>query len=284
MSEKLRWKMLDGGFGIEIDYDLAKPMIPEFQEEFHALFAEHNLIVFRHQNITKDDQVRFMGHLGPALDDIRDFGLVSNVRRGGTFGTQDLEFHSDNIFMEEPILGASLYALDVIDGASSTKFASTARAYQTMPETLRERLRGLEAVQLLPYKVTKRDRAKKVSKDNETRPSFIRPIVINHRTTGVPMICLTALNADRIVGLPHRESEQLIEEIFSYLYAPDNIHEHWWCNNDVVIWDNLATQHARRSVKDVGPRTLQRVAIGTTGYNVQEFADAPREEEIYLQA
>jgi len=282
MGERLSWKILSAGFGVEIDYDLTKPMTPDLQDDFRAVFAEHNVVVFRKQTITKDDQVRFMGYLGPTLDDVRDFGLVSNVRKDGAFGITALEFHSDNIFLDEPILGVSLFALDVVDGASSTNFASTARAFRKLPDALRTRLQGLEAIQILGYYLTERNTSENVPQDDR-RPWKARPIVIKHRTTGVPMLCLCRMNTDRIVGLPHEEGEEIINEVFAHLYAPDNVYEHKWHNGDVVIWDNLAMQHARGPLKDVGRRTLQRVAIGPKGFNEQPFADIAREPEVYIQ-
>jgi taurine dioxygenase len=282
MGTGLDWTLLPVGFGAEINYDLKIPMTPAQQESFRALYAEHNLLVFHEQTITKEEQRRIMAHLGPTLDDVRDFGLVSNVRKEGVFGVTALEFHSDNIFMAEPIHGVSLYALEVVDGASTTNFANTVRAYQTMPESLRERVRNLQSIQIHPYYLTRRNTSDVVPKDDR-RPSYVRPIVSEHRATGVPMLCMTAMNTDRVVGLPHAESEEVIRDVFSYLYDPRNIYMHPWHNGDLVIWDNLAMQHARGPVKEVGERTLRRVAIGTQGFNEQTYADLAREEEIYIE-
>jgi taurine dioxygenase len=283
MGAELDWKLLAIGFGAEIDYDLKIPMTPAQQEAFRGLYAEHNLLVFHEQTITKEEQTSVMAHLGPTLDDVRDFGLVSNVRREGVFGVTALEFHSDNIFMAEPIHGVSLFGLEVVDGASTTNFANTVRAYQTMPESLRQRLRNLKSIQIHPYYLTRRNTADVVPKDDR-RPSYTRPIVIKHRTTDAPMICMTAMNTDRVVGLPHQEGEDVIREVFSYLYASENIYSHPWRNGDLVIWDNLAMQHGRGPLTEVGERTLRRVAIGTQGFNEQPYADLVREEEIYIQS
>jgi taurine dioxygenase len=43
------------------------------------------------------------------------------------------------------------------------------------------------------------------------------------------------------------------------------VYEHTWCNGDIVIWDNIALQHARGSLKSAGRRVLQRVIVGTEG-------------------
>jgi taurine dioxygenase len=69
--------------------------------------------------------------------------------------------------------------------------------------------------------------------------------------------CITRMQAD--------ESDALLEELFTYLYAPDNIYEHHWHEGDLVIWDNLAVQHAR-SATGAAARTLRRVTIAHYGY------------------
>jgi taurine dioxygenase len=279
MEEVLRWKLLPPGFGIQVDYDLTEPMSPARQEDFRALFAAHNILVFRKQSITKEQQIRVMGYLGPILGDVRDFGLVSNVRKDGAFGKTALEYHSDNIFAPVPIVGVSLFGLEVVDDASSTLFASTVRGYRTLPSDLRERVDQLEAVHMMPYYMTERNTTAIVPKD---QPNTTRSVVVKHRTTEVPMLCVCTLNTDHIVGLSRQASDDLLARIFAHLYARENVYEHVWRNGDVVIWDNMATQHARGPVDKVGPRTLQRVAIGPQGFFDQYPADTPFEDVVYV--
>ena len=80
--------------------------------------------------------------------------------------------------------------------------------------------------------------------------------------TGTRALYVSELQTDRIEGLPLAESDQLLQELFGYLYAPDNVYEHWWHEGDLVVWDNFAVQHGRRDLADVGRRTLQRAVIG----------------------
>jgi taurine dioxygenase len=63
-----------------------------------------------------------------------------------------------------------------------------------------------------------------------------------------------------ILGLPEEENEALLAELFSYLYDPEFILEHDWHTHDLVVWDNNAVQHARKTVDLEGPtRTLRKV-------------------------
>ena len=64
----------------------------------------------------------------------------------------------------------------------------------------------------------------------------------------------------RIGGLDSEESETLLEVLFNHLARDEAIVEHHWRKNDLVLWDNIALQHARPNVSTDGPaRTLRKV-------------------------
>jgi taurine dioxygenase len=84
---------------------------------------------------------------------------------------------------------------------------------------------------------------------------------MTHPVTGAAILYTSAMQTDSIVGLPEHESEDLLARCWDILYAPDNVYEHAWQIGDLLVWDNLALQHARDAV--TGPRTLRRVPVGT---------------------
>lgn len=49
--------------------------------------------------------------------------------------------------------------------------------------------------------------------------------------------------------------------IFSHLYARDNVYRHERRPGDLVIWDNIAIQHARSAQASAVRRRLRRVAV-----------------------
>jgi len=80
-----------------------------------------------------------------------------------------------------------------------------------------------------------------------------------------------------LMGLPKEENEALLEELFAHLYAPENILEHQWRTGDLVIWDNMAAQHARGTVSlDGPPRTLRKVfgpmSLRDAAHNLPRFS------------
>jgi alpha-ketoglutarate-dependent taurine dioxygenase len=64
-----------------------------------------------------------------------------------------------------------------------------------------------------------------------------------------------------ISGLDRKESDALLDELFEYIYADDNVYAHHWQTNDVIIWDNIALQHCRPQSMGSAPRHLRRLSL-----------------------
>jgi taurine dioxygenase len=260
MSNTISWKPLSP-FGAVLDLDLSKELTAAQAADFLQLFRQHYLLVLRGQNLDEAQQKKVMSYLGPVPSDA--VGLTSNDPNVGLQGSIQLAYHSDLSFAAEPDLGASLFAVDLVNDASSTSFASGTRAYASLPEALKERLRGLKALNIWSIDQTGRNH---VSSLKDSDPRSTHPVVWEHPATGERVLYVTEMQTDSIIGLPAAESEALIKELFGYLYAPDNIVEHRWRVGDLAIWDNRALQHARKDVSQVGIRTLRRVSIARRSF------------------
>src|SRR3712207_4964518 len=70
----------------------------------------------------------------------------------------------------------------------------------------------------------------------------------------------------RIEGLSQADSDTLLGRLFDALYDPTNVYEHRWNNGDLVIWDNIALQHARCDLTGMRPRRLQRIAVADKSF------------------
>ena len=177
---------------------------------------------------------------------------------GGILGSSALAYHSDNEYCEEPVLGISLHAIDVEDDRTSTRLASGVRAYRQLSPALRSRISDLHALHALAIESTGRMGPLTFAPN---WPQAIHPVAKRHPVTGEPILYVTQMQTRAIAGVSNEQSEALLQELFQYLYAPDNVYEHRWRMGDLLVWDNLALQHARSSVEHTR-RTLQRVSLG----------------------
>ena len=86
------------------------------------------------------------------------------------------------------------------------------------------------------------------------------PVVLTHPVTGDEVLYVNEMQTERINELEPEESDELIATLFAHLYSGEFTYEHRWRMGDLIVWDNVAVQHARREPSE-GPRTLQRVTL-----------------------
>jgi alpha-ketoglutarate-dependent taurine dioxygenase len=261
---RLAWKE-NRPFGIEIDFDLRQPLSETERGALRRLLFEHGLLILRGQSLTMEQQVEVSGYFGTVLRTSDGIDYVSNVEGKGGQGRIKLPFHSDLAFTSDPYQVISFLAVEVPGGRSSTKFANGAHTYRTLPDNLKARLEGLEATAVFPSDQTVRHLESEMPIP-QWAPRFTRPAIMPHPVTGASILYVCEQQTARIEDLPMAESDALIKELFDYLYRPENVYEHRWYNGDFLIVDNLALQHARDDISDVGERTLQKVVVARKGF------------------
>jgi taurine dioxygenase len=242
-------------FGREVDFDLSRPLDDAQQQALRDLLYGEGLLVFRKQALSDEDQTRVLGHFGHVLF---EEGGHREISVDGNLGACKLIFHSDLAFTPEPFKLLSLYGIEVDDGATSTLFASGTRAMTRLPAALRARVENLQTAIVIPPSQTERAVTYETP---DFLPQITGPAVAPHPVTGQPFLNVFEMQTSRIEGLPPGESEALLQELFGYLYAPDNVYEHVWHRGDLVIWDNLALQHSRPDQQATAKRRLRRIAV-----------------------
>ena len=242
-------------FGLSVDYDLAWPLDNAGQAALRALLYANGILVFRGQSLSDADQERIMGYFGSILG---EEGENRELATDGNLGSCLLLFHSDLGFTPEPFKLLSLYGLDVDEGRTSTRFSSGTHVLRTLPADLNNRLAGLTATTVIPPTQTERA----VRYDTPAfLPQISQPAIIPHPVTGEPILFLSEMQTSRLDQLPPEESEALLQELFTCLYADANVYEHVWHNGDLVIWDNIALTHGRRDQAGIAKRRLRRIAV-----------------------
>jgi alpha-ketoglutarate-dependent taurine dioxygenase len=209
--------------------------------------------------------MRLLEVFGPLLDESVDgsgWTYVSNVEEGGLLGEWEYLFHSDLEFTDDPIRVLSLYAVELPDEPTSTRFADTARAARRLDPATRNLLVGRTALHVYPLTDARGDLRFRLSEVDAGAATAEHPVLMTHPGTGEELLYVGAMQTDSIVGLPEAESEELLARCWEVLYAPDNVYEHVWELGDLLVWDNLALHHARHAVR--GRRTLRRVPVGQT--------------------
>jgi len=263
------WPIPGAPFGLVVEADLTGSFSEAEKEALRQLYRRDGLLLFRDQRLTMDQQLDASEIFGPVMRGALDNYLVSNVEVEGLLGDGELLFHVDIPFVPAPYLGGSLHALEVDEGVSATRFASAFRAWEALPEELQRRIDGMTVLHVRGRELGRRTML------TDSQPGdncAVHSLVGRQEETGRPYIFACKDMAALAIGLSGPESDALLEELFTYIYAPENVYEHRWQNGDLVIWNNRAIQHARSPIES-GRRTLQRVAIASLGYWDQCPAD-----------
>jgi taurine dioxygenase len=240
-----------------LDHDFREPLPVAAQAEFKALVEREGLVLARGPILSMDEQARAMEYLGPLLKTASGKGYVTPD--DGVLNDQAIDFHSDISFTPEPFDFLSLHAVEVVAGASSTSFIHAGHGYQRLPERLKARLEDLEVWTI--GRVI----------NGELR--FKRKPVVRRPRTGAPILYMPRYNEPYFEGMAKADSDALVAELFEYVYRPEHILKHDWRTGDLIVWDNLALQHARPDLSKTGPRKLQRVVVGNKGLLEQATAD-----------
>ncbi len=254
-------------FGADVDIDLSRRSADD-DDALRALFRDHHLLVFRGQKLSMEEQIDLMALFGsPLRSAIDGVGYITNEHiPENVLGNSELAFHSDLSFSPKPFDAISLHAVEVEDGRSSTRFVDSTHAYRRLPAETKARIEGLHALQVFGGPNLSGRNHEDIAED---LPRHVHPLVMLHPRTGEQILYVNYNQTARIPELAKAESDALIEELFAWSYPPEAVYEHVWNKHDLVVWDNLAIQHARGATENVGVRRLQRVVAAEAGFYEQ---------------
>ena len=155
------------------------------RDELLRLFVEDGLLVIRGLRLTMPEQQEFCRTFGPVPDSMYENFYVSNQRVDGFLGTKELQWHNDVPYLPSPYLVGALHAVDVDPDTASTKFASGMRAYERLPQHLKDRVGGLKALQVRQRMSERRNRLEDLEAGDLCT---VHPVVRRQEGTGRPYL------------------------------------------------------------------------------------------------
>lgn len=252
---------LEAPFGVEVvDLDPRRVSAADADALRRAL-ARHRLLVFRGRMLSGEEQVRLCRAFGPiAPESAEGYGYVSNRDPRGFLREGALPFHSDLAFTPDPVRALSLHALEVPRSGAPTVFADAVGVLDRLPTSLRTELERHSIVNAFDFRAPS-DRRLRGHTPWPGSPRVELPLVGRHPGTGDALVWAGDLHTIEVVGLAPSDGDALLDELFAFLYAPENTYRHEWQVGDLLVWDNLALQHFRPDFPSSEARTMQRVCI-----------------------
>ena len=242
-------------------------------------FLEFHILVFRDQDLTKDEQAAFSENFGTLehhvgrLANGQPFPIVHTVTNLGADGKPsqasvsrgNYHWHTDKSYHEVPSLTTMLHAKEVPANGGDTQFANTKLGYVALSEEMKARIADLKAEHSWEASRLNVGAEPASEEQKRERPPVTHPVVRTHPDTGEKTIYL-GHHVSHIHGLPQDESAALIKELEDHTTQDRFVYTHRWRKGDYVMWDNRLLLHRALPNYDVGQerRQLHRtVIIGT---------------------
>lgn len=273
----ISWQPIMEHFGAEVDIDLNRDLHPAEVEELRVLFDERHLLLFRNQSIDYETQRKAAAMFGNVLPHEGDAKYISTVHDidGNPIETPRNHvsavemFHSDMIYLPTlPVHAICLFAEDVRASRSGTRFVS---ALDPLPQGARAELQGRNARYMLDVEDYQRLKSlpfEEVAKEIDAWSEH--PILLPSPRSGESVLLYTIGQTHSIVGLSLQENRAWFRQFEALLYDESRIYTHHWQQNDLLIWDNFALQHAKEPEQHGGPpppRVLRRAILGPAPYS-----------------
>lgn len=267
-------RALGATFGAEIlDFLISSGASTEDSTAIKTLWAEHKLLLFRHQTLDESTLVNFSQLFGALEIHVRTEYLspnhpeilyVSNIKKNGQkvgiLADTEVGWHYDQIYLPRPAVGSLLMAYTLPPEGGNTEFADMTTAYEELPESVKKRLHNARAVQ--SYEAFNRAYSVPTNKEQKKKsPDIEHPIVRTHPITGRRALYLCPGMTTEIVGWDPGESRAMLDYLFEWSIQPRYVYSHVWQPGDALLWDNACTMHRRDPFDQNHERLMKRTTI-----------------------
>jgi len=271
---------LGANIGAEIsNVDLTQRLSRADVKKIKDAFVEHEVLVFRGQDLTQDQYIDFTSQLGQltihpfatALPDHPELIVLDNDKDNPPLSTD--QWHSDEMFRDEPPWATALRSTIVPKIGGDTCFASMTSAYEGLNPSLQDFYTSLEAVNdfkvfRVLYSGTREGRERLVDLE-DMFPNAFHPVVRVHPVSKKKAIYVSPQTTKYIANVRDFESEHILHMLYQLPEVPEYQLRIRWEPNMIVLWDNISTQHY--APRDFLPyrRRMERLTIkGSQPYGI----------------
>jgi taurine dioxygenase len=283
---RLKTRSLMPNFGVEVvDIDLTQEIDDDVFEEIMALYYEHSALLFRKQNLEPRHQAALAHRFGrPKIENRKQYNLkdhpevstIGNLKdstgkpeaffvRGG-FG-----WHTDGSAACHVDAATFLYAIQVPKIGGETLLCSTATAYEKIPDTLRQRLKGLRMLCSFHahndplYESDPEAFIPLSPKERDALPPVWHDITQKHPVSGRDVLYMS-FDPLEFNNIDIETGKSWLKDVLKVATADDLVYTHQYQPGDLLIWDNHSMLHSgtpTKSYEDDDVRLLHRSFVYT---------------------
>jgi taurine dioxygenase len=265
---------LTGALGAEIfGVDLATPLDDRTVAAIRSALLEYLVIVFRDQRLTPEQHAGFARRFGPlhsfaytaarALEGHPEvLRVVKEKEDRKVFGEL---WHADVTFLEKPVLGSILHAIETPKQGGDTLFSNMYLAYETLSDGMKGLLERLSAVHESVVRAENAGTAANGASGGFVTMGAEHPVIRIHPETKRRSLFVNRTYTTRFSGMTVEESRPLLEFLFQHATRPEFITRLRWAPGTVTFWDNRCTQHMPLNDYHGQRREMHRVTIADPG-------------------
>ncbi|MFP6715242.1 MAG: TauD/TfdA family dioxygenase [Alphaproteobacteria bacterium] len=239
-------------------------------------FHDFGALIFPNQHLTEEAQIAFAKRFGDlellTPDDTMKAVSISNQKENGSvYDPEDFRYktlrgnegwHTDSSYMPLAAKVSILSAQVVPEKGGETEVADMRAAYDELSDSMKDRVRGLEAYHSLYQSQAK------IGYNIETGAGYgyhtkgapLRPLVKTHPITGRKSLFI-GRHAYEIPGMEQEEGQKLLDELVTFACQPPRIYTHRWQPGDVLMWDNRCVLHRARPYDFSEIRVLRHTRV-----------------------
>lgn len=225
---------------------------PQDGPRLRAALDEHQVLLIRAAGLTPEQHLAlgrhfgplerhaFFPNLGPGYEEISVLDSVGGARADS--------WHADESFLQVPATVTLTQAQILPPLGGDTCWVSMTAAYDSLSPPMQRYLGGLTAMHdcartlemALQYRACSHEQYQQML---ARQLHCEQPVVIRHPRTGRKALFVNATYTRYLVGVPSDESAAVLQFLYTHLTHVRFMYRHRWQSGDMLIWDNLFTQH-----------------------------------------
>ena len=268
---------ISGGLGAEIDgVDLSTLDDTAFAE-INQAFLNHQVIFFRNQEITPEQQLdlalRFGDiHYHPYMQGMDDHPeILEIIKEPGETYTFGAAWHTDQMFNPSPAKATMLYAKETPVVGGDTMFSSMYKAYDGLSDAMKAMLKDVKTFNVgdrfknmgggsrAERYAGNKSMAGKVRDPGNQITEAHHPLFRTHPETGRTSLYIGS-HTQGLEGMRAEEADPIIDYLRRHSTRPEYLCRFRWEPGSLAIWDNRCVQHY--AVPDYNERRrMHRITI-----------------------
>ncbi len=256
------------------EVDLATCDDADTYRYIYRVLLENAVVFFRDQELSIERYLEFGRRFGelirnnsPVIRTMADHPELEIIRKeADAISNIGDEWHTDQSHRPDPCMGTILYAVEVPSHGGDTLFANTAAAYDSLPDDLKQAVRGLRAVHSPEYLLRQTaertgDPDKLFGSTRATSRPTTHPVVRVHPETGRKVLYVNPAYTENFEGQTPEQSQPLLQRLFSHVQRPEHYCRFRWRKGSLAFWDNRQAWHYAVNDYHGSAREMRRLIV-----------------------